>query len=68
MSNIIAMPRRRCPAYADRRPADQVHDAITALAEQGVALLLEWNQTSRLMVLRTGEVFWIDVDGVTRLG
>ena len=49
--------RRRCYARAHRRPTDQVHDAVIALAEQGLALLLVWDETSRLMVLRTGEVF-----------
>ena len=69
MPHIIARrPPRHCHSRADRRPADQVYDAITTLAEQGLALLLEWDETSRLVVLRSGEVFRLDVEGVTRLG
>ncbi len=45
-----------------------VYEAIIDLARVGLVLLLDWDDASRLLVLRSGEIFRLDRDGVTRLG
>lgn len=53
------------------RPADSghpVHEAIFSLVNAGFARLLDWDETSCLLVLRSGEIFRLESDGLTRLG
>jgi len=47
---------------------NHVYDAIINLGNVGHALLLDWDKTSRLLVLSSGEIFRLDRDSVTRLG
>jgi hypothetical protein len=59
------------PGHAAHRPADSgnpLYEAILGLVNAGLALLLDWDETSCLLVLRSGETFRLDSDGLTRLG
>jgi hypothetical protein len=45
----------------------QVYEAILSLGTDRIGLVLEWGETSQLLVLPSGERFRLDHDGVTRL-
>ena len=79
MSRNISRRRPRCtPKFGanNRRNSSAhfessrslVYDAVLQMVSAGQALLLDRHETSHLLVLRSGEAFSLDRDGITRLG